>query len=185
MRGYSIGVMAVTPTSNPHRLRNVFLIGVGSGIVVALILGAIFGGGDKVSRRDIDRIDKRLSAIEQKLATPTPQPSVSASPKVALTVGQINKDPKSFTDQTVELTGKVSSPHQGVGFVLQDTDGTFLWVHTHDKIPTGNASVKGKITELKDQLSQWKNEPGWPDNDSALTAKLRDEKVFVEAENVT
>mgnify|MGYP001272748523 CR=1 FL=1 len=93
--------------------------------------------------------------------------------------------PSQFTVQTVTLTCNLQSPTEGVGFLLVDGDGTYLWVHTKSKIPTGTATVKGKVEELKDQLSQWKNEPGWPDNDTALTGKLREEKIFIEAESVS
>lgn len=165
-------------------MRNVLLIGIAIGAVAALILSAVVRG-DSVSKRDLNDITDRLAAIETKLATPTPtpRPSNMATPG-SVTVSQINDNPTTYTGQDVALTGKVSSAHQGVGFALLDPNGTFVWVHTKDQIPTGNATVKGKVTALKDQLSQWKNEPGWPDNDAALTAKLRDEKVFIEASSV-
>jgi hypothetical protein len=72
-----------------------------------------------------------------------------------------------------------------VGFILVDADGSFLWVHTNANIPKQTATVKGKITKLTDQLSQWKNEPGWPADDTTLTSRLREEVIFVEAEDVS
>lgn len=177
--------MALNPTpSNSNQMRNVLLIGVVIGAVAALILSAVVRG-DSVSKRDLNDITDRLAAIEAKLATPTPtpRPSNAATPGT-VTVSQINNNPTSYIGQDVDLTGKVSSAHQGTGFALLDPNGTFVWVHTKDQIPSGNATVKGKVTALKDQLSQWKNEQGWPDNDAALTAKLRDEKVFIEASSV-
>jgi gas vesicle protein len=177
--------MALNPSpTNPHQLRNILLIGIVIGAVAALILSAVVRG-DSVGKKDLNDINDRLAAIEAKLATPSPTPQPSGSPIAgSVTVSQINQDPNTYVGQTVDLTGKVSSAHQGVGFALLDPDGTFLWVHTNQKIPTGNATVKGKITALKDQLSQWKNEQGWPANDAALTAKLREEKAFIEADSV-
>lgn len=178
--------MAVTHTaSNPNRLRNVFLAGIAVGLVAAFILSLLMPDA-QVKSADIERLEGRLDTIEKKLATPTPHPSSSASPSASsVTISQLNKTPATYVGQEVTLTGKVSSPHQGVGFVLVDTDGTFLWVRTKDKIPTGNATVKGKVEELKDQINTWKTEQGWPDNDAALTAKLRDEKIFIEASSVS
>lgn len=178
--------MAVAHSTNPHRLRNVFLVGIVVGAIGTLMLGSLRPGSE-VTKRDVQKIDDRLAAIEKKLS-PSPSPISVASPGPdGLTIAQINKekDPKIFVDRTVELSGKVSSVHSGVGFILVDTDGTFIWVHYKGKIPSNTATAKGKIVELKDQIAQWKNEPGWPDNDSALTAKLREEKIFLEAENVT
>lgn len=178
--------MAVTrTTSPPSRYRNVFLAGIVIGVVVTLILSALSSSGG-VSKDDISKINDRLGAIEQKLVTPTPAPVSFASPAPgAQTISVINKDPKGAIGQTVELTGKVSNAHQGVGFTVVDADGSFLWVHTHDKLPATTATVKGTVTELKDQLAQWKNETGWPADDSALTTKLRNEKIFVEGTSVS
>ena len=141
-----------------------------------------------VSKKDFERVESRLAGIEQKLSTPspTPQPSPDASPGPgSVKITSVNRDAKTFTGQTVELRGRVTTPYEGVGFAIADTDGTFLWVHFKGKLPAGNATVKGKVTELTDQVAQWKNEAGWPDNDANLTAKLRDEKIFVEAESVS
>lgn len=178
-------MMALNPTpSNPSQMRNVLLIGIVIGAVVALILSAVVRG-DSVGKRDLNDINDRLAAIESKLATPTPAPKSSNSPASgSVSVAQVNENPDTYVGQTVELSGKVSSPHQGVGFVLMDPNGTFIWVHTKDKIPSGTARATGKVTLLKEQLSQWKNEDGWPENDATLTAKLREEKVFLEAESV-
>ena len=176
--------MAVHHASNPNRIRNVFLTGIGVGLVLAFLISLMIPNSD-VSARDIDDINQRLDGIERKLATPSPAPFSSASPAAnSVTVAQINKEPSAYLDKEVTLTGKINSPHQGTGFILVDTDGSFLWVHFKDKLPTSSATVKGKIVELKDQLTQWKSEPGWPADDSTLTAKLRDEKVFLEATEV-
>lgn len=176
--------MALNPTpSNQSQTRNVLLIGIVIGAIAALILSAVVRG-DSVGKKDLNDINDRLAAIEAKLETPTPAPQASSAPAGSVTVAQLNDNPDQYVGQTVELTGKVSSPHQGVGFVLNDPNGTFVWVHTKDKIPSGTATVKGKVTELKEQLNQWKNEEGWPENDATLTAKLREEKVFIEAESV-
>lgn len=177
--------MAVNPSANPNRLRNVFFVGVAVG-AIGMLLIVLIKPSSGVSKQDIDRLDERLAKIEKKLSEPTPTPQVSASPKVGgQAVSAINKNPKDYIDKTVEVSGKVNSAHQGVGFILVDTDGTFVWIHYKGKIPSGSATVKGKVVELKDQLSQWKNESGWPDNDAELTAKLRDEKVFIEADAVS
>ena len=176
--------MALNPTpSNQSQTRNVLLIGIVIGAIVALILSAVVRG-DSIGKRDLNDINDRLAAIEAKLETPSPLPQASSAPAGTVTVAQINENPDQYVGQTVELTGKVSSPHQGVGFVLMDPNGTFVWVHTAAKIPSGNATVKGKVTQLKEQLNQWKDEDGWPENDATLTAKLREEKVFLEAESV-
>lgn len=176
--------MALNPTpSRSPQSRNLFLIGIAVGAIAALLLSSLVRG-QTVTKSDLDQVNDRLTAIESKLATPTPQPSPSGSPGSSVTISQINKNPTQYIGQTVELQGKVQSPYQGVGFVLVDADGSFLWVHTKDKIPSGTAAVKGKVEQLKDQLAQWKNEPGWPDNDTTLTAKLREEKAFIEAESV-
>ena len=176
--------MAVHHSTNPNRIRNVFLIGIGVGLVVAFLFSALTPNS-AVSGEDIDRVNERLDAIERKLVTPTPLAQSSSEPTTgSATVAQINKDPSSFIDKEVTLTGKINSPHQGVGFILVDTDGSFVWVHFKDKLPSSSATVKGKVVELKDQLAQWKTEPGWPADDTTLTAKLRDEKVFVEATSV-
>jgi hypothetical protein len=176
--------MALNPTpSGQSQARNVLLIGIVIGAIAALILSALIGG-DSMGKKDLNEINDRLAAIEAKLQTQTPKSEASSSPAGSVTVAQINESPDKYVGQTVELSGKVSSPHQGVGFVLNDPNGTFIWVHTKDKIPTGTATVKGKVTQLKEQLAQWKNEEGWPENDATLTAKLREEKVFLEAESV-
>ena len=175
--------MAVHHSSNPNRIRNVFLTGIGAGLVLAFLFSALTPDSG-VSSKDIDGINQRLDTIERKLATPSPLPQSSASPSSSVTISQINKEPRSYIDQEVTLTGKINSPYQGTGFILVDTDGSFLWIHFKDKLPTSSATVKGKVTELKDQISQWKTETGWPADDSTLTAKLRDEKVFLEATEV-
>ncbi|MSU76237.1 hypothetical protein EXS54_02075 [Patescibacteria group bacterium] len=177
--------MVLNPTpSRSTQTRNVLLIGIVVGAVAALLLSTLVRG-QTVTKGDLNQINDRLGAIETKLATPSPKPSSSESPLPgSVTITQINKNVSDYIGKTVEVSGKVQSPHQGVGFILVDTDGTFLWVHTKDKIPTGTATVKGTVEQLKDQLAQWKNETGWPDNDSTLTAKLRDEKAFIEAESV-
>ncbi len=175
--------MAVSRSSAPNRFRNVFFLGVAIGLVVAVIANLLLPNGD-VSKKDITAITDRLSAIEAKLATPTPAPAASASPQAAVSVAAINAKPNDFTDKVVDVTGKVNSPHQGVGFILVDSDGSFLWVHSKDKIPTGAVTVHGKVSKLTDQLSQWKNEPGWPEDDSALTAKLKNEKIYIETVGV-
>lgn len=172
-------------STNPNRNRTIFLSGLAGGIIVSLLFSALTPNS-AVSGKDIEQLDQRLAGIEKKLETPSPLPQNSASPSAdGVKISAVNKDPKSFVGQTVELKGKVSSSYEGVGFVIVDTDGTFLWVHFKGKLPTGTATAKGKVTELTDQLTQWKNEPGWPDNDATLTAKLREEKVFVEAESVS
>lgn len=176
--------MALNPTpSNQSQARNVLLIGIVIGAIAALILSALVRG-DSVGKKDLEDINNRLAAIESKLETPSPLPQASSTPSGSVTVAQINDDPTKYVGQTVELSGKVTSPHQGVGFVLNDPNGTFIWVHTKDKIPSGTATVKGKVTQLKEQLNQWKNEEGWPENDATLTAKLREEQVFLEAESL-
>lgn len=176
--------MALSPTSAPNRLRNVFITGIVVGIVFSFIVSLIIPD-PQVSSEDISKVNDRLSAIEDKLKTPTPAPAASGNPGSSLTVSALNKDFKSYIGQEVTVTGKLSSPHQGVGFVLADSDGTFLWVHTKDQLPSGpNVTVKGKVTELKDQLATWKTESGWPADDATLTAKLRDEKIFIEAVSV-
>jgi hypothetical protein len=178
--------MAVPRTTGPNRTRNLFLIGLVAGFVIAAIIGALRPRAAGVSDTDIGKINDRLSAIEQKLTTPTPAPASSSSPSLTdQTIAGLNKDPKSHVDQTVTVTGKVNSAHQGVGFILVDNDGSFLWIHTHDKIPSAKATVHGKIQSLTDQLAQWKNESGWAADDSSLTAKLRDEKIFLEADSVS
>lgn len=177
--------MALNPTpSRSSQTRNILLIGIVVGAVAALLLSTLVRG-QTVTKGDLNEINDRLGAIEAKLATPSPKPSSSESPGLgSATISQINKDISDYVGKTVEVQGKVQSPHQGVGFILVDADGSFLWVHTKDKIPTATATVKGTVEELKDQLTQWKNEPGWPDNDTTLTAKLRNEKAFIEAESV-
>lgn len=177
--------MALNPTpSRSSQGRNLLLIGIVVGAIAALLLSSLVRG-QTVTKGDLDDINDRLATIEDRLATPTPQPVASGSPLASsVTISQINKNPDQFIGQTVELQGKVQSPYQGVGFVLVDADGSFLWVHTKDKIPSGTATVKGKVEQLRDQLAQWKDEPGWPDNDTTLTAKLREEKAFIEAESV-
>lgn len=177
--------MAVPRSSmQSNRTRNVFGAGLALGVILTLILTSL-GGDEGVSRNDIERINERLGAIDQKLQTPAPAAASATSAPGAVTISSINKNFREQIGKSVELTGKVSNAHQGVGFTLVDTDGSFLWVHTKDKIPSGNATVKGTVTELKDQLAQWKNEPGWPAEDATLTTKLRDEKVFLEALSVT
>lgn len=171
-------------TSASDRLRNVFIAGIVLGLIAAWILSALFGGKDD-SAAELQKVNQRLDAIEQKLATPSAAPVSSSSQANDVSISAINKNPRNFIGQSVDLTGKVTSANEGVGFVLTAPDGTFLWVHTKSKLPTGSASVKGKVTELKDQLATWKNESGWPADDSALTAKLRDEKVFIEADSVS
>lgn len=177
--------MAIQRSSiQPNRFRNVFGAGVVIGVLLTLILGS-FGSNEGSADNDLKQINERLGAIEQKLVTPTPQPATSTAAPGVATISSINKNFREQVGKSVELTGKVSNAHQGVGFTLVDADGSFLWVHTKDKVPTGNATVKGTVTELKDQLAQWKNEPGWPAEDATLTTKLRDEKVFIEAQSVT
>lgn len=177
--------MAVNPVLNqsPNRIRNAFLMGIGLGAVAALILGALVRGG-AASADDLKGVEERLAAIEEKLATPTPAPEPSAAAE-SLTLSQVNESPEDYIGQTVELSGKVSSEHQGVGFILVDADGTYLWVHTNDNIPEQTATVKGTVTKLEDQLSEWKTEPGWPDDDTTLTSRLREEVIFIEAEDVS
>src|SRR5438105_2656927 len=124
--GYSNDDMAVPRSTNPNRTRNVFLIGLIIGAVLILLINAIRPKTAGATKSDINQINNKLSALEQRLATPTPQ--ASASPSVSgPTISQINKDPTGNTDKTVEVTGKVNSPHQGVGFIIVDTDGTYLW----------------------------------------------------------
>jgi len=183
--------MAVSHSANPHRFRNVFFIGVAGGVVLALVIGAILPGGG-VSKNDVNKINDRLSAIEQKITPSSPQPAVTVSGGGAsqpgtgtVTVSVLNKDPNSYLDKTISATGKVSNSHEGVGFFLTDTDGTYVWVHFKGKLPAGSATVKGKATAFKDQLTQWKTENGWPADDATLTAKLRGEKIFIEAETVS
>ncbi|MDP9211762.1 MAG: hypothetical protein M3N59_00600 [bacterium] len=177
--------MAVNPVlhQSPNRIRNAFLIGAGFGIVGALLLGALIRG-DAASSGDLQRVEERLAGIEERLATPEPTPEPSAAPE-SLTISGVNEDPDAYVGQTVELTGKVSSEHEGVGFILVDADGSFLWVHTDAEIPSGTATVKGTVTELEDQLATWKNEPGWPENDTTLSSRLREETIFIEAEDVS
>ncbi len=177
--------MAINPVihQSPNRIRNAFLIGAGVGAVAALLLGTLIRGG-AASSSDLERVEERLAAIEERLATPEPTPTPSAAPQ-SLTISALNESPESHIGEEVELTGKVSSDHQGVGFVLVDADGSFLWVHTDAKIPSGSATVKGRVTELKDQLALWKNEDGWPDDDTTLTSKLREETIFIEAADVS
>ncbi|HEY8108636.1 MAG TPA: hypothetical protein VIF43_01350 [Patescibacteria group bacterium] len=177
--------MAVNPVLNqsPNRIRNAFLLGAGVGVVIALVLGALIRGG-AASADDLKGVEERLTAIEEKLATPTPVPKASAAPE-SLTLSAINESPEKHIGQTVELSGKVSSEHQGVGFILVDADGSYLWVHTNANIPEGTATVKGKVVKLEDQLAEWKSEPGWPDDDTTLTSRLREEVIFVEAEDVS
>ncbi len=176
--------MAVPRASSQNRLRNVFIAGIVIGVFATLILSALFGSKGSVSKADLDQVGDRLSAIEQKLTTPTPAPVPSGAPG-SVTVSSINKEPKEQTGKEVTVTGKVSNAHQGVGFTLVDADGSFLWIHTRDKIPGETATVKGTVTELKDQLAQWKNESGWPADDAALTTKLRNEKIFVEGSSLS
>jgi hypothetical protein len=173
----------VSRSSDTNRTRNVFVAGIVLGVLAVLLLKAVTPNND--SSADLQQINERLAGIERQLQTPTPAPASSDKPSGNVSISQINKSPTTFLDQTVEVTGKVSSKHEGVGFILVDQDGTFLWVHTKDKLPAATATVKGKVTQLKDQLAGWKNETGWPADDSALTAKLRDEKVFLEAESVS
>ena len=177
--------MAVNPVLNqsPNRIRNAFLMGIGFGVVAALILGALIQGG-AASADDLKGVEQRLAAIEEKLATPKPTPRPSGVPK-SLTISAVNEAPEKHIGQTVELSGKVSADHQGVGFILVDADGSYLWIHTNANLPEGTATVKGKIVKLTDQLADWKNEPGWPDNDTTLTARLREEVIFIEAEDVS
>lgn len=177
--------MAVTPTAAPNRLRNVFIAGIVIGIVGSFLFSLILPNSN-VSSADIKKVNDRLDVIEAKLTTPTPTPVASSAPDAAsATISKINKNPTTFIGQTVSVSGKMNSAHQGVGFIALDNDGTFLWVHFKDKLPTGTVTVKGKVTELKDQITQWKTETGWPADDSALTARLRDEKVFIEADSVS
>lgn len=176
--------MAVPRTSTPNRARNIFIAGLVLGFIVALLLGVMRPKTAGVAKTDLDQINDRLGAIEQRLTTPTPEPSASANPG-ELTISAINKDTKSAIEKKVTVTGKVTNPTEGVGFMLVDTDGSFVWVHTAAKIPASKATVQGKVVILADQLAQWKNEKGWPADDATLTAKLRNEKVFIEAENVS
>ncbi|MDP4000255.1 MAG: hypothetical protein Q8Q11_02380 [bacterium] len=177
--------MAVNPVLNqsPNRIRNAFLMGIGFGVVAALILGALIRG-NAASADDLKGVEERLTAIEEKLATPTPAPKPSAAAE-SLTLSAVNESSEKYIGKTVELSGKVSSEHQGVGFILVDADGSYLWVHTNANIPESTATVKGKVVKLTDQLAEWKNETGWPANDTTLTSRLREEVIFVEAEDVS
>ena len=179
---YSVG-MAISHSTNPNRSRNIFIGGIIVGIIATLIVSGL-ASGSSVSKSDIDKVNQRLDAIDQKLnATPTPAPAATAASGV--TISSLNKDPLSHAGQSVSVTGQVSMPYPGIGFVVSDTDGSFFWVHTKDKIPSGTVTVKGTITQLKDQLTTWKNDPNWPADDTALTTKLRNEKVFIEAQSVS
>ena len=177
--------MAISPASQPNRLRNVFITGIVVGIVFSFLVSLLTPDA-AVSGDDLKKVEDRLAAIETKLETPAPAPASSAAPNAAtLTLAALNKDYKTYVGQDVTLTGKLNSAHQGVGFILADTDGSFVWVHTKDQLPAGpNVTVKGKVTELKDQLATWKTETGWPADDATLTAKLRDEKIFIEGSSV-
>jgi hypothetical protein len=175
--------MAVSPISNQNRLRNVFITGIVVGIVFSWIISLITPDA-AVSSEDLKKVDDRLSAIETKLQAPTPAPQASAATS-ALTLSALNKDYKTYIGQEVTVTGKINSPHQGVGFILIDSDGSFVWVHTKEQLPSGpTVTVKGKVEELKDQIAGWKNETGWPADDATLTAKLREEKIFIEGSSV-
>lgn len=176
--------MALSPASQPNRLRNVFITGIVVGIVFSFLVSLITPDA-AVSGDDLKRVEDRLSAIESKLETPAPAPASSSAPGASLTLAALNKEYRTYVGQDVTLTGKLNSAYQGVGFILADSDGSFVWVHTKDQLPAGpNVTVKGKVTELKDQLATWKTEPGWPADDATLTAKLRDEKIFIEASSV-
>lgn len=176
--------MAVSPVNNQNRIRNVFISGIVVGIVFSFVVSLIMPDA-AVSSEDIEKVNDRLSAIEAKLQTPTPAPQASASTQSTVTLSELNKNAKQYAGQEVTLTGKINSPHQGVGFILIDSDGSFVWVHTKEQLPSGpTVTVKGKVEELKDQIATWKTESGWPADDATLTAKLRDEKIFVEASSV-
>lgn len=177
--------MAVNPVLNqsPNRIRNAFLLGLGFGVVAALVVAALVRG-NAASADDLKGVEERLTAIEEKLATPTPAPKATAAAE-SLTLSTVNESPEKYIGQTVELSGKVSSEHQGVGFILVDADGSYLWIHTNANVPEGTATVKGKVTKLTGQLAEWKNEPGWPDDDTTLTSRLREEVIFIEAEDVS
>jgi hypothetical protein len=176
--------MAVSPISNQNRLRNVFITGIVVGIVFSFFVSLLMPDA-AVSSDDLKKVEDRLSAIEAKLQTPTPAPQASSAAQASLTLAALNKNYKDYIGQEVTLTGKINSPHQGVGFILIDSDGSFVWVHTKDQLPSGpTVTVKGKVEELKDQIATWKTETGWPADDATLTAKLRDEKIFVEASSV-
>src|SRR5688572_27998775 len=101
--------MAVSPSTGPNRLRNVFITGIVVGIIFSFIVSLIMPNAE-VSSADIEKLNDRLSAIEDKLKTPTPAPQASAS--ATLTVSALNKDYKNYLDQEVTLTGKLNSPHQ-------------------------------------------------------------------------
>lgn len=186
LAGYSTAIMPMPRSTSPNQRRPIFLAGLAGGVVLCLLVAALTPDSG-VSAKDLERVESRLAGIEQKLTTPTPsaQPSAEVSPGAGVKISAINKDPTSFIGQTVELQGRINSPYEGIGFAVVDTDGTFLWVRTKGKLPTGTAKVRGKISELTDQVAQWKNEPGWPENDANLTAKLREEKIFIEAESVS
>jgi hypothetical protein len=175
--------MAAARYSSSNRVRNVFIAGIVAGLVLSWIIGAIIPNGSS-SEKDLQKINDRLSAIEQKLATPTPAPQVDSAAQPSTTVSGINKSPAQFIDKNVEVVGKITNPVQGVGFFLQDQDGTYIWVRWKESVPSSSASVRGKIVEFKDQLATWKTEQNWPDNDSSLTAKLKGEKVYLEADSV-
>lgn len=178
--------MAV-PRSAPNRQRNILIVGIVLGIILSLVVGAL-RPGSAVSKQDITELNDRLDNIEQKLTSPPPSPQASASgsPEPGLlTLTQLNKEPQEKVGQVVTVTGKVTNAYQGVGAIVSAADGTFVWVHTNSQLPSGTVTVKGTVNELKDQIATWKNEQGWPDDDSALTAKLRDEKIFIEAESIT
>lgn len=173
--------------TNPNRYRNVFITGLVLGIIATILLKALFGEAG-VKQSDIADINTRLESIDQKIsATPTPAPisAATAAGTSAVTISSINKDPQAHVGKEVTVSGKVTNAFQGVGFIMVDTDGSFFWVHTKDKIPAATATVKGTVNELKDQIAQWKTEPGWPADDSNLTTKLRTEKIFVEASSVS
>ena len=175
--------MATSRDNRDNRPRNIFLAGIALGLLAAVIIAAL-RPDPAVSKADLDQVSERLAAIETKL-TAAPTPVTSASPSASGEgIAALNKDPGGQLGKSVTLTGKVSSAAQGTGFILTDTDGSFVWVHTKERIPSDNATVTGTVVELNDQIAQWKNEPGWPDNDANLTARLREEKVFVEGATV-
>lgn len=176
--------MAV-PRSDSTRQRNILVVGIVLGIILSLIVGALLPKS-AVSKQDIDDLNGRLDSIEQKLSSPVATPQASGSPDPGeLSLTELNKEPKAKVGQVVTVTGKVTNAYQGVGAIVSAADGTFVWVHTNAQLPSGTVTVKGTVNELKDQIATWKNEQGWPEDDSALTAKLRDEKIFVEAESIT
>lgn len=164
-----------------------FIIGLilGSGIILGI---AVTFYGFKVP--SIQKSLLSMSTTPQTTTeTPTPTGEVKPSPQAGKMDEQtlrenLNKLQKQIYTEGITVNATVDQVFPGKGFIAKDESGVKLFVHWTKIPPTVDQKVtfKGTLKRLAEQNSSFQQEVSSP---QALVDFLKDQKLFIEAQEVT